>query len=159
MLTAEIIFDYVWLHFVSVFPEARNLPVAYGAADPQARVAVPASALTFFEKKLAFPEEVFWLEWDEKNLPLFAPPAAAGLLHQTENQVTIGADIIGAAFYFLSGWQEYYSQVRDKFGRYPYRESLQFRHGFVTVPVVNYYFDILKTALEKGYGISLKNPE
>ena len=30
MLTSAIVFDYVWRHFISVFPAAAGLPVAYG---------------------------------------------------------------------------------------------------------------------------------
>ncbi|MDX5346412.1 MAG: polysaccharide deacetylase family protein [Hymenobacteraceae bacterium] len=46
--------------------------------------------------------------------------------------------------------------MRDLFGRYPYKESVQQQYGFVEVPVVNYYFDILKTAIEQAYQLKLK---
>ncbi|TPG63729.1 hypothetical protein EAH73_16920 [Hymenobacter nivis] len=52
----------------------------------------------------------------------------------------------------LSGWQEYFSEARDQHGRFPYASSVQARYGFVALPVVNYYFDVLKTAVEHTTG-------
>ena len=66
----------------------------------------------------------------------------------TTGRVTINADVISAAFFLLSGWQEYFSDTRDRHGRFPYSASVQQRYGFVALPVVNYYFDVLKTAVE-----------
>jgi hypothetical protein len=60
--------------------------------------------------------------------------------------------VVAAAFYLLSGWQEYFSDERDQHGRFPYAASVQARYGFVALPVVNYYFDVLKTALEQATG-------
>lgn len=156
MLSAEIIFDYVWQHFLSLYPEARHLTVDY-RENYGGKVLVPARGLSFFEKKLPFPEQLHWCQWDGQRVPFLFSEEEQDLLKEEQGKIRVTSDIIGAAFYFLSGWQEVHSQVRDKFNRFPYRESLQHKHSFVTVPVVNYYFDILKTALEKGYGISLKN--
>ena len=51
-------------------------------------------------------------------------------------------------FYFLTGWQEEYCPIKDHYGRFPYTESIQKDHHFVTQPVVNYYFFILQKGLE-----------
>src|SRR5690349_1730455 len=158
MLTSSIVFDYVWQHFVSVFPAAAYLQVAYGELQ-EGKVEIESSGLLFLTRSIAFPEQIFWHNWQHKKLPFLFKINGEELLSQVNQKVTINADIIAGAFYFLSGWQEYYSEIRDKFGRFPYRASLQSKHGFVTLPIVNYYFDILKTALEKAYAVSLKNPE
>ncbi len=157
MLSSFHVFDHVWRHFCSIYPEARELLVDYCEIQ-ESKVVIDAGGMPFFEKTIPFPEQVSWHIWQGKNLPFLFPPKNKELLSETENgQVLINADIIAGAFYFLSGWQEYYSEVRDRFGRFPYAESLQSKHNFVTTPVVNYYFDILKSALEKAYNLELKS--
>ncbi|MFC5271732.1 DUF7033 domain-containing protein [Adhaeribacter terreus] len=158
MLNAEIIFKYVWSHFCSLYPKAKNLRVAYGENE-NAAVKISACGLSFFSKNLPFPKDICWQNWHEQRIPFLFQTKRTEVISEAENTVIINADIIAAAFYFLSGWQEIHSLERDRFGRFPYKASLQFQHQFVTIPVVNYYFDILKTALEKGYGISLQNPQ
>ena len=157
MLTAEIIFSYVWQHFVSVYPEAKGLPVNYGA-NGNGKVSIENNGLAFLAQTKPFPENIYWRVWEGKKLPFLFPIGDDVLISETARQVHIHADVIAGAFYFLSGWQEYFSKARDKFNRFPYRESLQKKHNFVTLPVVNNYFEILKTALEKAYQITLKNP-
>ncbi|MDO7847262.1 hypothetical protein Q5H92_12895 [Hymenobacter sp. M29] len=69
---------------------------------------------------------------------------------------TINADVVSAAFYLLSGWQEFFSVERDRHGRFPYSASVQQQYSFVALPVVNYYFDVLKTAVEHVSGQALQ---
>jgi hypothetical protein len=158
MLSAAIVLDYVWLHFCSLFPEAAEMKPAYGS-EATAKVKINSAGLTFLLKKLTFPEEIFWVMWEDKKIPVLTAGNKESLFTEQEKGLLIQPDIIASAFYFLSGWQEYYSQKRDRFGRFPFSESLQFKHDFVALPVVNYYFDILKTALEKAYGTRLKKAE
>lgn len=56
-------------------------------------------------------------------------------------------DILKSAFYLLSGFQEYLSEKKDHFNRFPYNFSVQKRLGIVTKPVVNYYFQWIADAL------------
>ncbi len=156
MLTTETIFHYVWLHFCSLYPEAKKLVVSYGGKQ-SSKVNILPYSLRFFENKLPFPEEICWQSWNNQRIPFLFQTELSEVISKAENAVIINADIIAGAFYFLSGWQEIHATEHDRFGRFPYIASLQFQHNFVTIPVVNYYFDILKTALEKGYGISLQN--
>jgi len=58
-------------------------------------------------------------------------------------------DLIKSSFYLLSGYQEYNSTHVDKFGRYPYENSVQAKFGFINKPIVNYYFEfIIKGIIE-----------
>lgn len=157
MLTAEIIFSYVWQHFVSVYPAAKELPVKYGG-NSTGLVSIENNGLAFLALNKPFPPSLSWRVWEGKRLPFLFPPTEDQLLSEAHGQVHLHADVIAGAFYFLSGWQEYFSSSRDKFGRFPYRESLQYKHDFVTLPVVNYYFDMLRVALEKAYGLPLQHP-
>lgn len=149
-------FNYVWEHFKSVYQVPPEVAVHYGD-KPAGRVFIQKHSGDFFQKQSSQPENVIWQEWREQNIPFpFYRDERLPLLSFYYKQVYIHYDIIAATFYFLSGWQEYYSSDRDKFGRFPYRSSIQYRLGIITLPVVNYYFDILKTALEKAYLIELK---
>lgn len=103
----------------------------------------------FFAGDIAKPNAVTWIVWKERKLPvLFTTSNQIPVIEHSDEQTTINYDIIGSAFYFLSGWQEVKSSSRDQHGRFPFKESLQFELNMIELPVVNYYFDILKTAIE-----------
>ncbi|AIZ63718.1 hypothetical protein PK28_08455 [Hymenobacter sp. DG25B] len=111
----------------------------------------------FFEGQNPYPAPPCQREWRNQLLPFFFDKQPEQpLLMLKEGKALIGVDLVSAAFYLLSGWQEYFSEERDQHGRYPYIASVQYRYGFVTVPVVNYYFDILKTAVEHVTGQPLR---
>jgi hypothetical protein len=55
-------------------------------------------------------------------------------------------DILKSAFYLLSGYQEYKSDLRDKRGRFPWKSSIQYELGITPKPVVNYYFEVILEA-------------
>ncbi|HBB48295.1 MAG TPA: hypothetical protein DCZ44_01530 [Flavobacteriaceae bacterium] len=46
-------------------------------------------------------------------------------------------DIFAASFYLLSRYEEYLPHVKDELGRFPYTESLAWKHGFLDQPVVD----------------------
>jgi hypothetical protein len=148
-------FEYVWQHFQSLYRVPAGFQVAYGAAA-SGKVRIEAYQGDFFEKQDPWPEEISWQEWEGQPLPfLFSRHAPSPLMSADAETITIHCDIIAAAFYFLSGWQEYHSSDRDQFGRFPYQKSLQYKLGIITRPVVNYYFDILKTAIEQAARVKL----
>lgn len=45
-------------------------------------------------------------------------------------------DIFSAAFYLVSRYEEYLRHNKDEYGRYPHKESLAFREGFLRQPLV-----------------------
>lgn len=142
--------DYVWAVFSTIY----DLPeiIHHDFHANQLKVQLNTGGLVFFEKRAPLPDVIVWKEWKGKQLPfLFVDTEEQEILSDTR----VHDDIFSSAFYFLSGWQEYHSKKRDRFGRYPYQESFQFRHNTTKIPLVNYYFDILKTALEKSYSTSI----
>jgi hypothetical protein len=148
-------FRYVWQHFKSLYQVPDDLQVAYGVPGT-GLVTIACCSGDFFEGKDPWPDAIAWQDWQGRDLPfLFSPAPATSILTTENDRSTIHHDIIGAAFYFLSGWQEYHCSERDRYGRFPYHSSLQYKLGIITLPVVNYYFDILKTAIEKAAGITL----
>ncbi len=65
-----------------------------------------------------------------------------------DEQSAVPYDIFAASFFLLSRYEEYLPHVKDSVGRYPARESLAFRHGFLEMPVVDLWafklFGLLK---------------
>jgi hypothetical protein len=69
-----------------------------------------------------------------------------------EQSVVFHHDILKSAFYLLSGYQEHRAFHPDEYGRFPWKESIQYRLGFTEKPVVNDYFGIILDALEQYSG-------
>lgn len=61
----------------------------------------------------------------------------------TDNEVVCHADIFASSFFMLTRWEEYVIAVRDSHGRFPAEESLAFKEGFLSRPVVNEYTEFL----------------
>ncbi len=129
------------------------LEMSYGI-DRRSRVQITKTTSDFFAQKQPQPERLIWKDWHGTSLPLLFDVSSEKdwYTEDAQGKVLVHEDLIANAFYFLSGWQEYHSTTHDEFGRYPFAASLQAKHGFVTKPVVNYYFDILKEAVELAYG-------
>ncbi|MBF9143936.1 DUF7033 domain-containing protein [Hymenobacter properus] len=142
---------YVLQHFWQAYPSARQVAIGYEPAP--AGVTVLVGAGSFFSEKAPYPPAPTWRNWGGQPVPFFFDAAPdAPLLALLPGAATINVDVIAAAFYLLSGWQEYFSPERDWHGRFPYAASVQKLFGFVAVPVVNYYFEVLKTAVEHVLG-------
>jgi hypothetical protein len=60
-------------------------------------------------------------------------------------------DIFAAAFYLVSRYEEYLPFQPDKFGRFPFQESLAFKENFLDLPLINYWLEDFKTALRKKF--------
>ncbi|SHK75864.1 hypothetical protein SAMN02746009_01486 [Hymenobacter psychrotolerans DSM 18569] len=144
---------YVLHHFWQAY-ESVPVGVAIGYASEQPQVEIADCADGFFAGQEPYPAAPAHRTWRGRELPFFfAPHPEQPLLELLPgNRARINFDLFAAAFYLLSGWQEFFSDERDRHGRFPYAASVQQRYGFVAVPVVNHYFDILKTAVEHAAG-------
>lgn len=67
-------------------------------------------------------------------------------------------DLVAATFYFLAGWQENTSMVRDEHGRFLFSESIQSRHNLATIPVVDLYRKLLQQELVRR-GVQLERKQ
>lgn len=56
-------------------------------------------------------------------------------------------DIFAACFFMLTRWEEYVNKNRDNHDRFPATESLVYKQGFLSKPVVNEYLEKLKKML------------
>lgn len=68
-------------------------------------------------------------------------------------------DLLKSAFYLLSGYQEAQGAQLDEFSRFSYAHSIQHKLNIVTLPIVNYYFEMIIQGLEeycKFHSLQLK---
>ncbi|MDQ7047715.1 MAG: polysaccharide deacetylase family protein [Sulfurovum sp.] len=56
-------------------------------------------------------------------------------------------DMFAAIFFMLTRWEEYVNKNRDSHDRFPAYESLAFKEGFLSRPIVNEYVEELKSKL------------
>jgi len=146
---------YVLQHFRLAYEHVPDVTIDYAETHPV--ITVTSGAGDFFGQAQPFPPAPNFREWAGQQVPFFFDCSSKiPLLTLQAGRVTINADLISAAFYLLSGWQEYFSDARDRHGRFPYAASVQQQYGFVALPVVNYYFDVLKTAVEHVTGRALQ---
>lgn len=67
-------------------------------------------------------------------------------------------DIFSASFYLLSRYEEYLPHEKDRYGRYAHTNSLAYKEGFLTVPLVNCWMREFQRLLDNyfpGYGIKV----
>lgn len=111
-----------------------------------------------FENPLENLDKIVWKEWNGTNIPFIMNRSNHDsiLTIRPNNKITINFDIVTAAWYLMSGVQELENKNRDQYGRFKYEESIQKRLDIVGIPVVNYYFEILKETIEKITNSKLK---
>ncbi|GAB3824496.1 DUF7033 domain-containing protein [Hymenobacter jeollabukensis] len=155
-VSADTRLAYVLRHFRLAYEVEGGLP-SIGYADTQPDIEVADAAGDFFSGTEPYAPPPAFLVWMGRELPFFFAPGTTGpLLTLAPGRAEIHVDVVSAAFYLLSGWQEYYSEERDQHGRFPFAASVQDFFGFVEVPVVNYYFDVLRRAVEHVTGRPLR---
>jgi hypothetical protein len=57
-------------------------------------------------------------------------------------------DIFAASFYLLSRYEEYLPHSKDAYGRYAHTNSLAFREHFLSHPLINYWLQSFRKALQ-----------
>ncbi len=60
-------------------------------------------------------------------------------------------DIFAASFYLLSRYEEYLPHQKDMYGRYAHENSLAFKEGFLSKPLINYWLKDFKESLNGKY--------
>ena len=94
---------------------------------------------SYFEGGAEYPRSnVRWHTWEGESWPVLFADSQSGEL-----------DLVASAFFWLSGWQEVTSRVRDRHGRFPYKASLQAFWGTAMRPVTDAYRERLAVLLGK----------
>lgn len=60
-------------------------------------------------------------------------------------------DILAAAFYLITRYEEYLPHEKDEYGRYAHTNSLAFREGFLDQPLVNCWLQDFKQVLQQKF--------
>jgi hypothetical protein len=89
----------------------------------------------------------------EERLPVIygERPAPPALVSDDAGAVRIAVDVFGSAFFMLTRYEELVDATRDAFGRFPAAASLAYREGFLGLPVVDAYAELLWRALERAW--------
>lgn len=103
------------------------------------RTLPPGSASSFISR-CSIPV-LFWGEGYEDGSKPFAE-------RREDGTIIFYADIIAAAFFMLTRWEETVSSVRDQHGRFPATASVAYKQGFLDRPIVDEYALILQTWLK-----------
>lgn len=150
-------FDYFIKNF-RCFYNIEGVDISYGIKK-EAKISIVKNADNSFwnEKMDINPDHIIWKEWKGVKIPfLFENSDVKEIITKTNGKVIINYDIVASSFYFLSGWNEYVSSEKDKFGRVRYDKSIIKKLNISKIPVVNYYFDILKEVISKYVGCAQK---
>jgi hypothetical protein len=150
-------FQYIYSLFKKIYSVNNpSIGISYGL-DNHSRIQIRKGNIGIFEKKEAFKDEssVILKIWKNMEIPFFFDQTYPEIITRENDSFIINYDIIASSFFLLSGWNEYFSEKKDQYGRFPYSESIQTRMGITQKPVVNYYFDILKTVIEEAYSVKL----
>jgi len=146
--------NWVLDNFLRVYKVNRPITISYGTTI-KGQVHIPQKeAYKFLNSSSGVPLQVSSFKWNSVNLPVFFENSIElnGVVISTNSDCTkINFDLFLNVFYVLSGWQEYHSTRKDKYGRFPADESILVKGGWIQMPVVNYYFEILATAIDSIY--------
>ena len=98
------------------------------------------NSISWQEKQKLLPPNIS-LPISEK-IPIFSPPNIDEKLFKpvqliNENVVVFHFDVVAAAFFMLSRYEEIINKTRDKYGRFPANESFAYKQGFLSQPIVD----------------------
>lgn len=60
-------------------------------------------------------------------------------------------DIFASSFYLLSRYEEYLPHFKDRFYRYPAKESLAYQHGFLKWPIIEFWLEDLVAVIQHKF--------
>ena len=102
-----------------------------------------------------FSQEVYGTKASLPNLPLqiweeapilFGSP----IVEQVENTIILHADLIASTYFLISRYEEMVqADKRDVHGRFPGKESLPYRAGFIDSPLVDEYGKLLRALVRE----------
>ena len=140
--------EYLLKNF-SLFYNIEKYTVGYNSKATDVSIFQGVQASFWTERKDIKITDVVWKKWKGTNIPfLFVRDISEEIISFVDGRAIINYDIVASTFYFLSGWNELVSSNEDNFGRVKYKDSIIKALNISGIPVVNYYFDILRDAIE-----------
>jgi hypothetical protein len=97
------------------------------------------------------PSPLSWREMEGRRLPvLYAPgPLPSPVVCEDDGGIRVGIDVLGSIFFMLTRYEEVVVGARDAYGRFPASSSVAHREGFVGLPIVDAYVEVLWSALRR----------
>jgi hypothetical protein len=90
---------------------------------------------------------------------LYGPrPVPPALLWDEGAMVHVGVDVFGSAFFMLTRYEEVAVPRRDTYDRFPASASLADAEGFLAVPIVDAYVELLWAALRRRWPSLERSP-
>ena len=108
--------------------------------------------------KQFLPASVSEFPFDELPILFWRSKAPRKFAEIQGKKLTLHADILAAAFFMLSRYEEIDSPHLDKHGRYQYSASVASRYGLIDLPIVDIYALVLKAWLEALTGEKITLP-
>ena len=137
--------NYLLSHFFSVYDVPEQIKKDLEAG--KSLVTWPDVAGDYFEGKANNPPTATHKILGKSIAVLF--PAGEELIAKNGTKIQLGFDWAAACFFFLSGFQDWV--VLRKGSRFRSRDALQYRMQMHRLPLVNYYFEVLREALSEAY--------
>lgn len=148
--------------------DALHTRITLCGDDSRRELAIPEALFATCRKDwlttLSLPEEPLrWLPGAESganpSLPMIyrhepnrttSEPAVAAYSGDCGSSATLPFDLLGSVFFALTRYEEVCkSTLRDWHGRFPARESLAYREGFLGRPVVDEYVQLLWSVMKR----------
>lgn len=133
--------------------------ITYGAHDsPSPSNAVVIVSSGFFSKHYGKPESLPTLPLQEiEGTPLLY--GVPRIQRSEAGGLVVYADIVASAFFLVTRYEEIVRRgTRDEHGRFPGRESLPYRAGFIHRPIVDEYAALLRKWLRQ-IGVDVAAPK
>lgn len=160
MVTASERLAFVLQNFLLVYqsPTGAAIEINYDRSSENG-ISVPDLSAGYFNSAIHFEAiPMQWIKYKDEHIPLLFADKYCQVPYESANSASgFAFDIISAIFFFLSGWQETVVESDDKLGRFTFRQSIQKELNISTLPVVHYYFMMLRDAIEQTYSIILTN--
>lgn len=151
------IFNY-FIENIQLFYDVKDISIGYGLhLDEKILISKNVEDDFWNNKNDIDINSITWKEWRNKRIPfLFRKESNEDVISYENGKAIINYDIVASAFYFLSGWNENINSSKDDFGRVKYEDSIIKKLNIISIPVVNYYFDILSECIQKVHNKDVK---
>lgn len=147
--------DYTLRHILKVaFPNTRTA-VVISSNEVQAQVADLTIGFPLMDKEDflkmmegKLPAEILTSPTG-KSIPAFRIGDGQDLYSIEGKNVTLCFDFLTLSFVMLSRYEEMLPKVRDRHGRFLFKDSLADKYGFIDVPIVDEYAMLIRSFVKK----------
>ena len=144
--------EYILFHFETLYRVPEEIRVDLRNEQPE-KLVWPDKGEEFFSKDKPFQLDAREEMWLDRKIFLPFSSDQEQIIEIRGNKASLCFDVFTSSFMILSGWQE--DRQNDVGSRITAKNLWQNRYKCVRLPIVNYFFDILKTALEQAWNVEI----